>query len=350
MRQRLLVCLLSWGLLLSARADAQWLKLPTPGLPRLADGKPDLAAAAPRTADGRSDFSGLWRNDGGDRLYNNIAADLQAGDVAPWADAIYQKRRLEFGKDSMETRCLPMGPALLTTRYRWVRIVQTPAMVVMLYDDMSHREIFMDGRTLEAAPNPTWMGYSVGRWEGDVLVVDSIGYTDRSWLDFEGHPHTEDLRISERYTRTSVGRIDVQVTMTDPKAYARPIRFSMPMKLQADTELLESVCENNKSLERITAIAPAKPVAVPAATLVGYVGVYDVTDDDGQKSTVEVTMSGTTLWLEYAAKGKEPLVPLSPTRFSWSGTIVEFSTPAPGTVHLLLRYVEGDERGPKRTK
>ena len=350
MRLRLLLCLLSLELLLPATAHAQWLKLPTPGLPRLADGKPDLTAAAPRTADGKPDLSGLWRNDGGDRLYNNIAADLEPGDVAPWADALYRKRRLEFGKDSMETRCLPMGPALLTTRYRWARIVQTPAMVVILYDDMTHREIFLDGRTLEPDPNPTWMGYSVGRWDGDVLVVESNGYADRSWLDFEGHPHTEDLRITERYTRTSVGRIDRQVTMTDPKAYARPIRFSVPMKLQADTELLESVCENNKSLERMTAIAPAQPVAVPVATLAGYVGVYDVTDEDGNKSAVEVTMSGTTLWLEYSAKGKEALIPLSPTRFSWSGTIVDFSTPGPGTVHLLLRYVEGDERGPKRAR
>jgi hypothetical protein len=122
------------------------------------------------------------------------------------------------------------------------------------------------------------------------------------------------------------------------------------MKLQADTELLESVCENNKSLERMTAIAPAEPVPVPPATLAAYVGTYDVTDEDGRTSTVEVTMSGTTLWLDYSAKGKEALVPLSPTRFSWSGTIVDFATPVPGTVHLLLRYVEGDERGPKRAR
>jgi len=351
MRQRFVTGLVSLGLLLPAAAHAQWLKLPTPGLPRLADGKPDLAAAAPRAADGKPDFSGLWRNDGGDRLYNDITADMDPGDVAPWADALYQKRRLEFGKDSMETRCLPMGPALLTTRYRWARIVQTPAMVVIVYDDMTHREIFLDGRTLEPDPNPTWMGYSVGRWDGDALVVESNGYTDRSWLDFGGHPHTESLRITERYTRTTVGRIDMQVTMTDPKAYARPIRFSMPKKLQADTELLESVCENNaKSLERMTAISPATPVQVPAATLTGYVGIYDITDEDGLTSTVEVTMSGSTLWLEYAGKGKEALVPLSPTRFSWSGTLVDFATPAPGAVHIRLRYVEGDERGPKRAQ
>src|SRR4026208_2269297 len=162
--------------------EAQWLKLPTPGIPRLADGKPNLAAPAPRTTDGKPDFSGLWKNDGGDRRYNNIAVDLKPGDVAPWADAIYQKRKLEFGKNSMETQCLPMGPLYLTTRYRECRIVQTPTLIVMAFEDLVHREIFMDGRTLEPDPNPTWMGYSVGRWDGDVLVVESKGYTDRGWL------------------------------------------------------------------------------------------------------------------------------------------------------------------------
>jgi hypothetical protein len=132
-------------------AAAQWLTLPTPGIPRLPDGKPDLTAPAPRTPDGKPDFSGLWRNDGGDRMYNNIAVVLEPEDVAPWADALYRKRRLEFGKDSMETQCLPLGPAYLTSRYREIRIVQTPALVVFLFDDGRHREIFMDGRTLEPA-------------------------------------------------------------------------------------------------------------------------------------------------------------------------------------------------------
>jgi hypothetical protein len=336
--------LFSVVLAMAPAAGAQWLKLPTPGVPRLPDGKPNLTAPVARTADGRPDFSGLWKNDRGDYYYNNIAVDLQPGDVAPWADAIYQKRRLEFGKDSMETRCLPLGPALTTTRYRMSRIVQTPTLVVFVYDDLTHREIFMDGRTLEPEPNPTWMGYSVGRWEGDVLVVDSNGYTDRSWLDFDGHPHTEDLRISERYTRKNIGQMEVQVTITDPKAYARPITFTIPMKLQADTELLESVCENNTSLARMTKLEPAKPVEVPAATLAGYVGVYDVIDADRNKTAAAFTLSGTTLWLDYDGRGKQPLIPLSSTRFLWSGTIVEF--PTPGTV--VLHYAEGSESGPRR--
>ena len=330
--------------ILAPDAGAQWLKLPTPGLPRLPDGKPNLEAPAPRTADGKPDFSGVWKNDRGDYYYNNIAVDLQPGDVAPWADAIYQKRRLEFGKDSMETRCLPFGPVYLTTRYRMARIVQTPTLVIMLYDDLVHREIFMDGRALEPEPNPTWMGYSVGRWDGDVLVVESNGYTDRSWLDFDGHPHTEELRITERYTRKNIGQMEVQVTMTDPKAYARPITFTMPMKLQADTELLESVCENNTSLARMTKLAPATPVEVPAATLSGYVGVYDVIDADGNKTAAAFTLSGTTLWLDYDGRGKEPLIAVSPTQFLWSGTYVEF--PAPGNV--VFHYAEGSESGPRR--
>lgn len=331
----------------SLGVSAQWLKLPTPGIPRLADGKPNLTAPAPRTADGKPDFSGLWQNAGGDRLYNNITADLQPGDVAPWADAIYRKRRLEFGKDSMETRCLPMGPAYTTTRYRMARIVQTPTLVAMLFDDGMHREIWMDGRALEPDPNPTWMGYSVGRWEGDVLVVESNGYTDRSWLDFDGHPHTEALRITERYTRRDFGHIEVQVTMVDPKAYLKPIVFTMPMTFQADTELIESVCENNaKSLERISLTKAAQPVVVPPATLSRYVGVYDVVGDS--KYVVTVTQSGSTLWFDYDGKGKEELLALTPARFSWSGAIVEFVTAADGTMEMVLHYAEGDERGPRR--
>ncbi len=343
------VILVCAGAVLSAGlgVSAQWLKLPTPGIPRLADGKPNLAAPAPRTLDGKPDFSGLWRNDGGDRLNNNIAADLEPGDVAPWANALYQKRRLEFGKDSMDSVCLPLGPAYLTSQYRDIRIIQTPAVIVVLFNDGMHREIWLDGRALEADPNPTWMGYSVGRWEGDALVVESNGYTDRSWLDFDGHPHTEALRITERYARPSFGRIDVQVTMVDAKAYSKPIVFKMPMKFEADTEMLEAVCENHgRSRERLSATKPMQAVTVPAATLAGYVGVYDVVGDKRHVATI--TQSGSTLWFEYDGTGREELLALSPTRFSWSGSIVEFSTAADGTMIMRLKYAEGDEVGPRR--
>lgn len=330
--------------------DAQWLKLPTPGVPRLPDGKPNLGAPAPRTPDGKPDLSGIWRNGGGDRLNNNIAADLQPGDVAPWAEALYQSRRLEFGKNSMDSQCLPLGPAYLTSRYHPFRVMQAPTLVTFLYEDMAHREIFTDGRSLESDPNPTWMGYSVGRWEGDTLVVESNGYTDRSWLDFDGHPHTEALRITERYTRRDFGHMEVRVTMVDPAAYLKSIVFTMPVVLQVDTEMLEFVCENNaKSRERFASTPPARAVDVPVSTLAAYVGVYDVVDEsNGDKSVATVTLSGSTLFLDYAGKGKEELIPLGPARFLWSGSIVDFSTSPDGRPHILFRYAENNEQGPRR--
>jgi hypothetical protein len=343
---RLLVCS-AFVVAGTAGLDAQWLNFPTPGLPRLPDGKPDLAAPAPRTPDGKPDLSGLWNNDGGDRYNNNIAADLATSDVAPWAHALFMKRQLEFGKDSMETLCMPLGPVYMTTRYREFRIVQTPALIVLLFNDGMHREIFMDGRSLEEDPNPTWMGYSVGRWEGDVLVVESNGYTDRSWLDFGGHPHTEDLRITERYTRRDFGRMDVQVTMLDPAVYSKPIALTMPIALQADTEMLEAVCENHHaSRERMAATQAAEVAQVPLATLSRYVGTYD-TDDDGTKHVVEVTVEGADLLLEYDGKGKELLLALSPTQFSWAGAIVEFS-PSDVATNVAIYYVESTERGARR--
>jgi hypothetical protein len=343
---RLLVCS-AFILVGTATVDAQWLNLPTPGLPRLPDGKPDLTAPAPRAPDGKPDLSGLWSNDGGDRYYNNIAADLATSEVAPWAHALFVKRQLEFGKDSMETQCMPLGPAYLATRYREFRIVQTPALIVLVFSDGMHREIFMDGRSLEEDPNPTWMGYSVGRWDGDVLVVESNGYTDRSWLDFGGHPHTEALRITEHYTRRNVGRIDAEVTMLDPTVYSKPITFSMPIALQADTELLEAVCENHhESRARMTATQPAEIVQVPTTTLSRYAGTYD-TVDNGVKHVVAVTLEGTDLVLDYDGKGKEVLLALSPTQFSWSGAIVEFS-PGDGAMNMSIHYVESVEQGVRR--
>jgi hypothetical protein len=137
----------------------------------------------------------------------------------------------------------------------------------------------MDGRVLEADPNPTWMGYSVGRWDGDVLVVESNGYNDRTWLDWEGHPHTEAMRITERYTRRNFGNIGLKVTIVDPKAYPKPITFAMPIELQA-TEMLELVCDNNRSWEHISSSTALQPVEVPVATLSRYVGVYDLVDEN----------------------------------------------------------------------
>src|SRR5580693_827540 len=200
---------------------AQWLHLPTLGIPRTPDGKPNLAAPAPRTAEGKPDFSGLWEKTA-DKFYNNIAADLRPGEVQPWAEALYQQRKKDFGKDSMETKCVPFGPAYTTTPYREHTIIQTPAVIVILNNDLTYRRIFMDGRQLEKNPNPTWMGYSVGHWDGDTLVVESNGFNESTWLDSDGHPHTEALRMTERYRRRDFGNLELDVTLSDPAAYTRP--------------------------------------------------------------------------------------------------------------------------------
>jgi hypothetical protein len=219
----------------------------------------------------------------------------------------------------------------------------------MAFEDLVHREIFMDGRTLEPDPNPTWMGYSVGHWDGDTLVVDSNGYADRSWLDWDGHPHTEALRITERYTRRDFGHIGVSVSMVDPTAYPNGIRFAMPMKFLPDTELIESHCDNNAaSLARIAKTPPAEVVEVPVATLSRYVGVYDLVDAGANKTVAAIALDGSTLALDYDGKGKEALLPLSPTRFSWSGTIVEFAAGAGGALEMVIHYAEGSESGPRR--
>jgi hypothetical protein len=192
------------------------------------------------------------------------------------------------------------------------------------------------------------MGYSVGHWEKDVLVVESNGYTDRSWLDFGGHPHTDQLRITERYSRPNIGRIDVQVTMVDPKVYARPITLAVPIKLEVDTEMLEGFCENHqKSRERMARTKAAKVAQVPASVLARYSGTYD-TDDDGTKHVVHITAEGTNLWFDYDGKGRELLIPLSSTQFSWAGAVVEFSTGTGSAMNIALHYAEGTERGTRR--
>ena len=200
--------------MLSASLAAQWLKQPTPGIPRTADGRPNLSAPAPRTVDGKPDLSGLWQRVS-PKYERNIAADLKPGEVQSWAEALVQQRLEDFGKDHMALQCLPWGPNYVNSA-RMTKIVQTPALIVMLDEGLTYRQIFMDGRQLESDPNPSWMGYSVGRWDGDALVVESAGYNDRTWLDRDGHPHSEALRIAERYLRRDFGHMDIEVTLKDP--------------------------------------------------------------------------------------------------------------------------------------
>jgi len=159
--------------------QAQWVNYPTPGMPRLPNGKPNLAAPAPRTSDGKPDFSGVW-NRLSPKYRVNIAADLKPAEVQPWARALVEQRIENIGKDSMLARCLPLGPQYTTdadsTGGGMMKISQTPSLIIILNPDLTYRQIYMDGRPLESSPNPSWMGYSVGRWDADTLVVESFGF------------------------------------------------------------------------------------------------------------------------------------------------------------------------------
>src|SRR5262249_24256773 len=219
--------------LVSVNAQAQWLKQPKAGLPRNADGSPNLTAPAPRTPDGKPDLSGLWRINPG-AYGGKLGADLKPEEIKPAADGLYKQRMEDLGKDDPATyKCLPQGPRAFFggADNGWARIVQTPALIVILFEDLSYRQVFLDGRTLPIDPNPSFMGYSIGRWDGDTLVVESAGFSDRSWLDFGGHPHTEALTITERFRRRDTGHLELRETFEDPGFYARPWTIALDVDL-----------------------------------------------------------------------------------------------------------------------
>ncbi len=226
--------------------SAQWLNYPTPAIPRLPDGKPNLAAPAPKTPDGKPDLSGVWMTRPG--YTGNIAKDLKPGEVSfqPWAETLYKQRVATNGKDDPQGRCVLSGvPRENVVPYPF-KILNTNGMIVILYEALhSYRQIFMDGRPLPKNPNPTWMGYSVGHWDGDTLVVESSGFVDNNWLDNSGHPGTEALHLTERFRRRDFGHIDVQITIDDPKAYTKPWTVGLQFTL-TDTELIEYVCDENE--------------------------------------------------------------------------------------------------------
>src|SRR5262245_51717584 len=263
--------------LAAGTAESQWITLKTPGLPRTAAGKPNLKAAAPRQS-GKPDLTGLWRFNA-DPYTNNVTVDLKPEEIDPAVIALYKQRMEDLGKDAPATfRCLPSGPRQLYAPSSWVRIVQTPAMIVMLYEDLIYRQIFMDGRELPNDPNPSFMGYSVGRWEGDTLVIESVGFKDRSWLDFGGHPHSEMLKATERIKRSNLGRREIEVRFDDQKFYKRPWTIPAHAELIADTEMIEYVCsENQKDVEHLVGKASDEKhlaVTVDPKTLEQYVGSY----------------------------------------------------------------------------
>ncbi len=255
-------------------ASAQWLNYPTPGVPRLSNGKPDLAARAPRTADGRPDLSGVWHVQSESleekrRLFGpdygkvflpgmeptttskyaaDILLDFKPGEIVltPAAEAIFMRRR--SGDELLpSTHCLPMGTPLATLLSEVQKIVQTPGLILVIHEiDGIPRQIYTDRRPLPADPSPSWLGSSVGRWDRDTLVVETVGLNDRAWLDLRGHPRSDAMRMTERYTRRDVGHLDVEITFDDPKTYSKPFTVKVTHLLQADTDILEYVCTENE--------------------------------------------------------------------------------------------------------
>jgi hypothetical protein len=236
---------------------AQWLNYRSPGIPRTAGGKVNLSAPTPKTPDGKPDLSGTWESEYG--YFTNLAKDLKPGDVVmqPWAAQLVTQREGALHNDDLLVQCMPPGVPRINMSGSGAmphpfKIVQTPSLVVLLYETSANstfRQVFLDGRPLPTDPQPSWLGYSIGRWEGDTLVVETIGFNGRAWLDTaKGHPQTDAGRVTERFTRRDFGHLEIAITIDDPKAYAKPWRATVPVHLLPDSDLIETYCENEKDL------------------------------------------------------------------------------------------------------
>ncbi len=320
---------------------AQWPARPTAGMPRTADGKPNLTAAAPRGADGKPDFTGVWRlkNYGGVLMY--ATGDLKPEEMLPWAAAVYKKRSEQYRRDADGVKCLLPGPkaGILVGPYP-MKVVQTPGLMAVLYEyGTVFRQFFMDGRGLPADPNPTWMGYSVAHWEEDTLVVSTAGYNDLTALDFAGHPHTEALRMTERYRRRDFGHLDLQVTFDDPKAYTRPWTLALEFDLVPDAELIEYVCDNERDSRHLVGES-GEEVTVPVEVLSRYTGTYE-----GAGRVLQIVkLEGGRLVVDNGVV-KMPLLAHGENEFTLEGTGVEFVKDAKGAVTAMVQHWnEADRR------
>lgn len=239
----------------------QWVDYPTPAVPRTADGKPNLAAPTPRTADGKPDFSGMWGwvNVGApcgahcndfeiSREFINIAYSLKGGlPYQPWTAELVKKRKEDKAKDDPNVRCMPRGALRIWTDDYYKRIFQLPNRLAILTErNMQYRQIFLDGRALPVDPTPTWNGYSTAQWDGDTLVVQSIGFRDDLWLDSDGNPLTNNAKVTEKLRRPNYGTLEVEITVDDPKAYTAPWTVKLTEPLVLDSELLDYYCLENE--------------------------------------------------------------------------------------------------------
>jgi hypothetical protein len=252
--------------LLPYRAGAQWLKYPTAGVPRAANGAPNLGAAAPRASDGRPDLSGIWFSvnritdpscaGGKDCIAQedlpvaqlNIGQSLPGGlPYKPWAAKLVKQRKARGSAGDPHARCLPPNFPRAYALPEYIKIVQTKGLLLILHEfNASYRQVFTDGRPLPRDPTPAWNGYSVGRWDGDTLVIETTGFRDDLWLDMSGNPLTEAARVTERLRRVNFGTLQIEVTVNDPKAYTKPWTVRLDQEIVLDTELLDHICLENE--------------------------------------------------------------------------------------------------------
>ena len=268
-------------LALSSSSFAQWPLHSLPEVPKRPDGNPNLTAPAPRTADGKPDLSGIWMIGGNSEpnspgrpplVRGNLNAAYRDGlPYQPWAAALQKKRASENGLNDPDGLCLPQGPIEYHIDPQPLKIVQTPRQILIVYEsNYGLRTIYMDGRALPRLGDvhPFWHGYSVGRWEGETLVVESNNFhgvdpndvtpsalplLGSGWLDHSGSPYTAALKLTERFRRVNYGLLEIEITVDDPKAYTKPFSFRINQQVVADgSELIEFICHENQQFLKLT--------------------------------------------------------------------------------------------------
>jgi len=249
--------------------SAQWMPQPTPNVPTGHDGKPDFHAPVPRTPDGKPDLSGVWENPpcandpcpaGAHEELLPLASQFLEIDwgmkeplpLQSWARELKETRMKSHGKDNPDAHCLPIGIVQLHTHPYPRRVVQTPEILFIMYEkDGVFRQIYTDGRKLPEDPLPWFYGYSIGKWAGDTLVVETTGLKE-NWLDFRGAPMTEFAKVTERFRRIDYGNLELQLTIDDPKAYTKPFTVTVNQRIMLNTDLFEFFCaENEKSASHL---------------------------------------------------------------------------------------------------
>jgi hypothetical protein len=256
------------AIILSSLLNAQWIHYPTAGVPRTPDGKPNLTAPAPRTSAGRADISGMWMTpqntsrcaNGCDEINIPSRENTYFGSSLPgglpytkWAADLVKSRATTAARDDPHVNCLPPGYPRAWALPHITKIIDSPGIIVILDEfNASYRQIFTDGRALPVDPQPTWNGYSIGHWEGDELVVQTIGFRDDIWLDTRGSPLTEAGKLTERIRRPNFGTLEIDVTVEDAKAYTKPWTVHLKQAIVVDTEMMDEVClENERSRSHI---------------------------------------------------------------------------------------------------